>query len=132
VDQELQEKLRAKYPTVFAQCSFSLGNGWFGLLDEAAAKLEPLGLCLYEAHEKLASLRLYSSAGRTTPKEVRDLVHEIEMGAYHKSVTVCEDCGQAGSVRDFTGYFRVSCDVCAPAWEIKQARFAPKKRKKRK
>jgi ribosomal protein L37AE/L43A len=111
---DVQDRLRSKFPTVFGASELNVGDGWYSILEEAGAKYASLGVSVYEARSKLATLRIYTSSGRDTPEEVRKRVREIDAEAYHKSSTVCEDCGKPGATQSISGVLIVLCSACFP------------------
>lgn len=99
-----------------AMCwGFQCGNGWYKIIKEAAAKLEPLIIdCLVkdpvnalyhprasDIKEKYGTLRFYLSSGT-------DEMYAIVFAAEKKSTKVCEQCGQPGKMRGRNWYY-VSC-----------------------
>jgi len=127
MDQELDNKLCQDFPNVFADrrasmqvtcmCwGFSCGNGWYGIIREAAEKLEPL-IEAYKREnptdeaprasqikEKFGTLRFYLSHGT-------DEMFKIVSDAEQKSETVCEKCGKKGRLRK-GGWLRTLCAKC--------------------
>ena len=124
---ELDEALCRDFPNVFknrhgdmrstAMCwGFDCGAGWEPLIREAAAKLEALIIKHKEQHpedeyigiasqikEKYGTLCFYISCGTD---EMWAVVEEAEK----KSETVCEQCGEPGSLRGRSWYY-TACDA---------------------
>lgn len=129
---ELQDRLRAQFPTVFEpSCDFNVGDGWYSLLEEVAEKLARLDITLYEARSKLATLRFYTSSGRNTPEGIRAQVNEIHCEAYQKSCTVCEDCGEPGAIQDIWSVLITLCPTCLPTHRKKLSHLAVASKKRR-
>lgn len=114
---ELDKKLVEEHPLLFgdryadihttAMCwGFDCGDGWYGIIKEAADKLEPL---IAEARkknpdawqngfyrasqvkEKFGTLRFYLSCGTDEMYAITDI-------AERQSWTTCEECGKPGKV----------------------------------
>jgi hypothetical protein len=126
---ELDLKLVQEHPTVFADRSgdmrstamcwgFDCGDGWYGIIKEAADRLEPIfaqckandpegwSFGYYRAtqvKEKFGTLRLYLSAAS-------DEAHQIAIDAEKQSETVCEECGKPGELRG-RGWYYTACDA---------------------
>lgn len=88
-----------------------VADGWYNLIYELFEKIEGL----YKEHnkdisefkviqikEKYAELRIYV---RTEIREVHDLIDEYE----GLSRTVCEECGDKGSIHNKNGYILTLC-----------------------
>ena len=102
---ELQTKLINNYPNLYSRCHYlSCGDGWYNLIDELSAKLEPLGVVVMQVKEKFSGLRFYIDIGTD---EAFDLIREAES----KSVHICEKCGKPGETRA-TGWIKTLCDEC--------------------
>jgi hypothetical protein len=122
VKKELQDQLRDQFPTVFEpSCEFNVGDGWYSLL----------GITLYEAKSKLATLRLYTSSGRNTPEEIRAQVEEIHSEAYQKSCILCEDCGEPGETQDIWSVLVTLCPTCLHTHRKKLSYLAVASKKRR-
>ena len=114
--EELQEKLVKKYPNLYKNYGgdprktcmawgFSCGNGWYKLIDELSAKLEPLGIVAAQVKEKFSTLRFYTDIY----SEESDKYISI---AVKKSSKTCENCGEPGKCNT-TGYWlKTLCDSC--------------------
>jgi hypothetical protein len=136
---ELDKKLCEAFPLLYrdrhgdvrttAMCwGFDCGDGWFQLLWDLSAKLEPL-IAAYEAalsdeerervwqfyggpplrasqvKEKYGTLRFYMTA--STP-EMDEAIREAE----RLSAVTCEICGKPGELRGI-GWVQTLCDICA-------------------
>ena len=86
---------------------FECGDGWFDLIDELSAKIEPLGAVATQVKEKYGTLRFYAHAPTKTANEVFDLVDEAEA----KSATICELCGKPGETLG-GGWLKTRCEEC--------------------
>lgn len=116
---ELADKLVKKYPTVFKHYKgdprqtcmawgICTGDGWYKILDELCAKLEPYGVVAEQIKEKFGGLRFYIGA---TPSDKWDEIHGLIHEAERQSYKTCETCGKPGDMRG-GGWARVRCDDC--------------------
>lgn len=126
MNKELDEKLCRDFPNLFADRGASMrvtcmcwgfpGDGWHGIIREAAEKLEPL-IEAYKKEfpgedwprasqikEKFGTLRFYLSHGT-------DEMFKIVSEAEDKSAEVCESCGEKGKLRR-GGWLMTMCDGC--------------------
>lgn len=126
MNKELDEKLCKDFPLTFADRHASMqvtamcwgfpGDGWYGIIREAAEKLEPL-IAAYkleyegdsaprasQVKEKFGTMRFYLSHGT-------DEMHKIVEEAEQKSEEICEECGKSGSLRR-DGWWITACDDC--------------------
>ena len=112
---ELEEKLYEKYPNLYKQRFLSptqscmcwgidCGDGWFDIIDELSAKLEPLGIEAVQVKQKFGGLRFYVEKGT---EEIQDMIDAAE----EKSYTICEACGTSGTVRGIV-WITTLCDNC--------------------
>jgi hypothetical protein len=96
---------------------FECGDGWYSIIEEAAAKLELLivewskATLENEYHprasqikEKFGTLRFYLSSGT-------DEMYEVVEIAERKSAFVCEECGKKGKLRG-KGWLYTRCAKC--------------------
>lgn len=115
---ELEAELVKKYPNLYKDyhgdmtqtCmtwGMECGDGWFKLIDELSAKLEPLGVVAAQVKEKYGGLRFYIHTGSD---EAFDLIEEAE----NKSYEICEQCGEKGKARG-GGWIMTLCDKCDEA-----------------
>lgn len=91
---------------------FCCGDGWFKLIRDLSAKLEPMIAALPEpsrsacrasqVKEKFGGLRFYLTTGTA---EMHNAISE----AQQKSYEICETCGQPGSGRERNGWYYVAC-----------------------
>ncbi len=119
MNEELQAKLVKKYPTVFKEWGgdprktcmawgISTGDGWYNIIDELCAKLEPLGIVATQVKEKFGGLRFYTGAiAEDKWEEVHGWINKAEA----KSYETCEECGKPGKRRT-GGWVRTLCDEC--------------------
>jgi hypothetical protein len=84
------------------------GDGWYKILDELSAKLEPLGVVALQVKEKFGGLRFYIGP---VSKEHSDEVYAAIDEASTTSTKTCERCGKPGKVRG-SGWVKVLCDEC--------------------
>jgi hypothetical protein len=83
---------------------FETGDGWLELLKECFSRLVSLGEeCeILEVKEKFGTLRIYANASQ----EANTIIEEYEA----RSEQICEECGQPGTLRKQTGWYRTTCD----------------------
>lgn len=127
MNKDLDEKLCKDFPLLFADRNgdmrttgmcwgFECGDGWYGIIREAAEKLEPLIAAevlkdpyahyqgffrASQVKEKYGTLRFYLSGGT-------DKMHRIVSAAERKSAKVCEECGEPGVLRG-DGWYYTAC-----------------------
>ena len=120
--EELEKKLVEKYPNLYKDYGgdmtktcmhwgFAHGDGWYNLIDELSAKLEPHGIVAAQVKEKFGGLRFYveypKHLSREQVEEIREMKNEYEQ----KSYTICEDCGKPGELCTH-GWHRTQCKDC--------------------
>jgi len=119
---ELELKLVEKYPVLYKDYGgdmrftcmhwgFSHGDGWYNLIDELSAKLEPYGVVAAQVKEKFGGLRFYLDYPKHLSKEQVDEIREIKNECEQRSYKICENCGEPGKVRR-GGWIRTLCDKC--------------------
>lgn len=123
---ELDNKLCTDFPNLFADrrapmqvtcmCWGFPGDGWYGIIREAAEKLEPLIVAYKKKYpgeefprasqvkEKFGTMRFYMTM---ETDEMANIVGDAE----RKSATVCEECGKKGKLRK-GGWLRTLCSKC--------------------
>ena len=112
---ELELELVKKYPNLYKEYGgdpgktcmawgIACGDGWYKLIDELSAKLEPLGVVAAQVKEKFGGLRFYLETGS---EEAWDLVSKAE----EQSLRTCERCGETGRPRG-RGWITTLCDEC--------------------
>lgn len=124
--EELEKHLVKTFPHVFLRDSngrepwsmfgIECGDGWYDLLEEGAAKLEPLFAAAAKADpegygygyfrttqikEKYGTLRWYLSGAS-------DEMYAIVDAAEERSSTTCEQCGEHGTLRG-GGWLYTAC-----------------------
>lgn len=127
MNKELDDKLCKDFPNLFVDRNASMretcmcwgfpGDGWYGLIREAAEKLEPLIVAIREqapdesyfprasqVKEKFGTLRFYMSS---STDEMEKIIDEAE----RKSAETCETCGSTGELRK-GGWLVTLCDKC--------------------
>jgi hypothetical protein len=113
------EYLYATYPNLYQNHSksmretcmcwgFECSDGWFKIIDELSAKLEPLGIVAEQVKEKFGTLRFYIGG---VPTEIADEVWAAIEEAEQKSEVTCEVCGAPGELRG-GGWVSTLCDPC--------------------
>lgn len=97
------------------------GPGWIGLVTTLHFRLRFLvgPYTIYQIKEKFGALRYYSNAEGTIPEGLpdtdwlREAVRRLIADAEHRSETLCEICGHAGTLTQTkTGWFRTRCGPC--------------------
>ena len=83
---------------------FECGDGWFDIIWDLSAKLEPLGVIASQVKEKYGTLRFYIYNGSD---EAFDLIDQAELA----SGRTCEECGEPGKTTDM-GWARTLCSSC--------------------
>lgn len=81
-----------------------VGKGWHRLVDKLYDNL-PEETYVLQAKEKYGTLRFYVSS---TDKTYFDLISEVEKD----SGTICEDCGDPGTVKECNGWLKTLCNKC--------------------
>jgi len=114
---ELQDKLFAKYPAIFAQrhlppqqtcmCfGIECGDGWYGIIDFLCHRLQQNGECVaFQVKEKFGGLRFYVDNANNRQ---RDLISEIEALSYY----ICESCGSPFDVTSAGSWVLTLCAEC--------------------
>jgi hypothetical protein len=119
---ELELELVKKYPNLYKDYGgdprvtcmhwgFSHGDGWYKIIDELSAKLEPFGVVAAQVKEKFGGLRFYLDYPHHLSEEDRKKVREIKNEYEEKSYEICESCGEEGKLRR-GGWIRTLCDKC--------------------
>jgi len=97
------------------------GAGWIGLVTTLHYRLRFLvgPYTIYQIKEKFGALRYYCDAEGTIPEglpdtdHLRDTVRRLIEDAEHRSSTICERCGHAGTTTvSKTGWMRTRCGPC--------------------
>jgi len=123
---ELDEKLCEDFPLLYRDRNagihrtcmswgFECEDGWFQLIYDLSAKLEPMIQqfiidnpgedavpCASQVKEKYGTLRFYTTL---ITDEMSDAIDRAEK----KSGTICAVCGEPGKVRNTTGWMRTLC-----------------------
>ncbi|RLF88120.1 hypothetical protein DRN34_00090 [Thermococci archaeon] len=121
---ELEEQLIKKYPNLYQLArttkdgtmmayGLSVGEGWYKIIDELSAKLEPLGAVAMQVKEKFGGLRFYIGG---IDKDKSDEAYAAITAAEVKAAKTCESCGEPGE-RKGSGWVITMCDKC---WADKQ------------
>ncbi len=84
----------------------ALGAGWHDLVDKLIDDLFEVGWdgMILQIKEKFGGLRFYIGCGT---QEMFDLIEDAE----DKSITICEECGRPGTLRN-GGWLVTRCDDC--------------------
>jgi hypothetical protein len=119
VNPQLEQALVRDFPALFRDYGCApqqscmafgcdVGDGWEPLIRRACEQLAALGIpsiTLSQVKEKWGCLVIYTS------HDGDDRVYEITRAAEDASETVCEQCGQPGTLK-MTGWYRATCDTC--------------------
>lgn len=128
---ELQEKLYARFDSIFSQHHLSadqsnmhwgiaVGDGWYGIIEDLCQKIEAVqrvtGIITQavQIKEKAGTLRFYASS--TYPEGMPaveqqiwgDIISDLCHAAEAKSAHTCEVCGERGELRSG----RTRCEQC--------------------
>ena len=120
---ELEEKLLSSYPKIFRQKDLPMnqtcmcwgiecGDGWYTLLNALCnhiqhyldQKKDVEQVEAVQVKEKYGTLRFYINGGD-------DYVDGLVSMAENMSAFICEQCGDAGSIRG-KGWYTTRCDEC--------------------
>jgi len=116
--EELDKKLVETYPNLYKQrylpmqqtamCWGFPGDGWYDIINELSAKIEPLGAVAVQVKEKFGGLRFYiEGIDKSVAEEVYAAISEAEA----KSYKTCESCGEPGTQKG-GGWVVTMCDKC--------------------
>lgn len=76
---------------------FECGDGWYRLIRDLSEKIAPLGAVAEQVKSKYGTLRFYVSFDEAEHvDEIYDAIGEAEQ----KSATICEICGEPGTLND--------------------------------
>lgn len=75
-----------------------IGPGWHALVRPLIKRCLDEGVCIYRIKQKFGGLRFDAATGTSgkASAELRRVVQRIE----RQSLTVCEQCGEPGIIRD--------------------------------
>jgi hypothetical protein len=115
MNRQNNEYLIAEYPNLYQGCSlspeqsnmafgFECDDGWFDIIKDLSAKLEPMGVVASQVKEKYGTLRFYVTMATD---EAFDLIDAAE----EKSATTCELCGLPGELTG-KGWVKTLCEAC--------------------
>lgn len=125
MEQELEQKLFDKYPSLFRERTLpstkSLmrfgcdhGDGWYRIIEEICSRIEAIDtkkqVTFSQIKQKFGILRIYfnfTGDREGLYKEVAKIIGEGES----LSGKVCENCGDWGTKRG-EGWIKVLCDKC--------------------
>ena len=126
MNKELDEKLCAKYPKIFADrhgdmrttamCwGFDCNDGWYNLLNglcdsiqsylDNNPHLKVTQVIATQVKEKYGGLRFYYMGGDGT-------IHGMVWLAEHLSYLMCEECGSMDKVTQTSGWVYTRCESC--------------------
>lgn len=108
-DPSKQPELTRGYPAV--------ADGWRQLVEkaieriaEAVADLPAGSVRITQIKEKLAGVRIYTTARRDLPAEAAAKIEEAIDLAEARSYCTCEICGAVGDMYDDDGWYATRCD----------------------
>ena len=125
--EELDKKLCAKYPKIFADRNadmrstamcwgFECGDGWYWLIDQLCSRIQSYiddnphlnihQVVAVQVKEKYGSLRFYINGG---DEEIFGAISLAEHMSYH----ICEECGSTQNIGHTSGWITTLCIVCA-------------------
>lgn len=115
MDEKLTNKLKEKYPLIFTEnFYFECDNGWYNILDSVCYKIQSYiddhapkvpQIEATQVKEKFGGLRFYFGGGDDF---IYELIHEAE----RKSTSVCETCGEPGSIINKRNWLVCRCTAC--------------------
>lgn len=88
-----------------------VGDGWSKLIDKIYDRLVD-GDVVLQVKEKFGGLRFYLFSGND---ETYDFIDEVEK----ESLTICELCGESGSLVSIKGWYKTLCKKCKDEIERK-------------
>jgi len=136
--EELEQKLYARYPKLFAQkdlpCDVTnmcwgccVGDGWYDILDALCWSIqnhidykqrenpEYKQVEYAQIKEKFGGLRVYTDGNDET-------VHALIGLAESMANRTCEGCGKKGKNRSWGGWYMTYCDTCAEEYRKKSGK----------
>ena len=91
---------------------FECGKGWWPLICETLDRVQAIvdrdgldDISITQVKEKFGELRIYTSS---FTEEIDDIIQ----AATDRSLTICEQCGKPGSLRNNHGWLITLCDEC--------------------
>jgi len=124
---ELDKKLCAKYPKIFADrhksmqetamCwGFDCDDGWYWLIDQLCSSIQSridtnkhlniTQVIATQVKEKFSGLRFYYNGGD-------NCIDGMVWLAEHMSYNICESCGTTNDIGHTTGWLSTLCESCA-------------------
>ena len=109
-----EQQMKTKFEEVYA----SVGKGWHGLLDKYLPQIYAIDPdCELIIKQKYGTLRIQPF--KLSEGVSRNEFYAIAREAERASATVCEVCGESGSLRATDGFWIVTiCDSCAKQGEV--------------
>lgn len=87
---------------------YDCGPGWDKIISDLFDKLDKIvddDFEILQVKEKFGYLNVYTNYGT-------DEIFKLIDDAMNKSATVCENCGEPGSIRLRNGWYSALCDKC--------------------
>jgi hypothetical protein len=124
--QELDSKLCAKYPKIFADRNadmlqtamcwgFECGDGWYWIIDNLCDSIQGYidsnkhlnisQVVATQVKEKFGGLRFYYNGGD-------QLIEGMSWLAEHLSLKTCEECGSKDNIGMTSGWLKTICRPC--------------------
>lgn len=127
--EEPSEEMKKCYPQDMLDCwdpaflryrGMEHGRGWIGLVTGLHFRLRYLvgDYRIHQVKQKFGGLRYYCDAVSIIPDglpdtgRLRETVRNLISDAEHRSETICERCGHAGTVTIREGWARSRCGPC--------------------
>ena len=123
---ELEDCLMKDYSKVFRKrcmtrrenCmpfGFECKDGWFEIIRKASEVINnEIAKYPVADQRRFYATRVYEKDGKLNI-ELSDCTDKMEAAVYHareNSVTICEECGQEGHIRQMSGFSSTLCDAC--------------------
>jgi hypothetical protein len=114
----------------FAREGFACGDGWFSIIERLSLKLaEDPNLVVSQLKEKFGRLVVYFDDSELASQELEAATDAALDEAIEKSKSMCEVCGEAGTLEKRGDHVAVRCEPCVWLDDMEEAcrRLAGKK-----
>ena|SRR3990167_490978 len=113
---ELQvKKLQDQFPIMMKDQWPECNDGWFSLLHELCVNLQKMkldsSLTFAQIKEKFAVLRIYYDINGDNPEFPSDVVDSLIQETERKSESVCEVCGEPGTIDNSRWWKKTLCEA---------------------